>query len=231
MYGVGTAINVVAVLVGGGIGTFIGTRLSERMRETAMHAIGLVTLLVGVQSFLRFDNALVPLVSVILGLIVGEAINIDGILKRFGDYLQERLSKGGSPVSRAFVTTSLVFCVGPLTILGSLEDGLTGDYSLLVLKSALDLVASLSFASVLGWGVLLSAGTVLLVQGTLTLSAGLLEGAVTEQMIAAMTSTGGVLVLGLGLVLLELKEVRVANMLPALVIAPLLVTLAPLWPL
>ena len=231
MYGVGTAINVVAVLVGGGIGTFIGTRLSERMRETAMHAIGLVTLLVGVQSFLRFDNALVPLVSVILGLIVGEAINIDGILKRFGDYLQERLSKGESPVSRAFVTTSLVFCVGPLTILGSLEDGLTGDYSLLVLKSALDLVASLSFASVLGWGVLLSAGTVLLVQGTLTLSAGLLEGAVTEQMIAAMTSTGGVLVLGLGLVLLELKEVRVANMLPALVIAPLLVTLAPLWPL
>jgi len=231
MYGVGTAINVVAVLVGGGIGTFIGTRLSERMRETAMHAIGLVTLLVGVQSFLRFDNALVPLVSVILGLIVGETINIDGILKRFGDYLQERLSKGGSPVSRAFVTTSLVFCVGPLTILGSLEDGLTGDYSLLALKSALDLVASLSFASVLGWGVLLSAGTVLLVQGTLTLSAGLLEGAVTEQMIAAMTSTGGVLVLGLGLVLLELKEVRVANMLPALVIAPLLVTLAPLWPL
>ena len=231
MYGVGTAINVVAVLVGGGIGTFIGTRLSERMRETAMHAIGLVTLLVGVQSFLRFDNALVPLVSVILGLIVGEAINIDGILKRFGDYLQERLSKGESPVSRAFVTTSLVFCVGPLTILGSLEDGLTGDYSLLALKSALDLVASLSFASVLGWGVLLSAGTVLLVQGTLTLSAGLLEGAVTEQMIAAMTSTGGVLVLGLGLVLLELKEVRVANMLPALVVAPLLVTLAPLWPL
>ena len=231
MYGVGTAINVVAVLVGGGIGTFIGTRLSERLRETAMHAIGLVTLLVGVQSFLRFDNALVPLVSVILGLIVGEAINIDGILKRFGDYLQERLSKGGSPVSRAFVTTSLVFCVGPLTILGSLEDGLTGDYSLLALKSALDLVASLSFASVLGWGVLLSAGTVLLVQGTLTLSAGLLEGAVTEQMIAAMTSTGGVLVLGLGLVLLELKEVRVANMLPALVVAPLLVTLAPLWPL
>lgn len=231
MYGVGTAINVVAVLVGGGIGTFIGNRLSERMRETAMHAIGLVTLLVGVQSFLRFDNALVPLVSVILGLIVGEAMNIDGIFKRFGDYLQERLSKGKSPVSRAFVTTSLVFCVGPLTILGSLEDGLTGDYSLLALKSALDLVASLSFASVLGWGVLLSAGTVLLVQGTLTVSAGLLEGAVTEQMIAATTSTGGILVLGLGLVLLELKEVRVANMLPALVVAPLLVALAPLWPL
>ncbi len=231
MYGVGTTINVLAVLIGGGIGAFVGARLSEGMRETAMHGIGLVTLLVGVQGFLRFDNALVPLVSVILGLIIGEAIDIDGTLRSFGDYLQERLSKGDSPVSRAFVTTSLVFCVGPLTILGSLEDGLTGDYSLLALKSALDLVASLSFASVLGWGVLLSAGTVLVVQGTLTLSAGLLEGAVTEPMIDAMTATGGVLILGLGLVLLELKEVRVANLLPALVIAPLLVALAPLWTL
>jgi hypothetical protein len=121
--------------------------------------------------------------------------------------------------------------VGPLTVLGSLEDGLTGDYSLLALKSALDFVASLSFASVLGWGVLLSAGTVLVVQGTLTLSAGLLEQVVTGSMIEAMTATGGVLILGLGLVLLELKEVRVANMLPALLIAPLLVAAAPLWPL
>ncbi len=180
---------------------------------------------------LEFDNPLVPLVGVILGLIAGEALNIDGALKRFGDYLQGRFSKGESPVSRAFVTTSLIFCVGPLTILGSLEDGLTGDYSLLALKSGLDLVASLSFASVLGWGVLLSAGTVLVVQGTLTLSAGILEEVATEPMIAAMTATGGILILGLGLVLLELKEVRVANMLPALVIAPLLVALAPLWPL
>ncbi len=227
----GTAINVAAVLAGGGLGTLVGARLPKGMRQTAMQGIGLVTLLIGVSNFLEFDNPLVPLVSVILGLIVGEALNIDGALKRFGDYLQERLSKGESPVSRAFVTTSLLFCVGPLTILGSLEDGLTGDYSLLALKSALDLVASLSFASVLGWGVLLSAGTVLVVQGTLTLSAGLLEEVVTEPMIAATTATGGILILGLGLVLLELKEVRVANMLPALVIAPLLVALAPLWPL
>jgi len=228
--GLGTAINVVAVLVGGGVGTLAGAWLPRRMRETAMQGIGLVTLLIGVQSFLEFDNPLVPLVSVVLGLVIGEALNIDGALKRFGDYLQARFSKGESPVSRAFVTTSLLFCVGPLTVLGSLEDGLTGDYGLLVLKSALDLVASLSFASVLGWGVLLSAGTVLVVQGTLTLSAGLLEEVVTEQMVLAMTATGGVLILGLGLTLLELKEVRVANMLPALLIAPLVIVTAPLWP-
>jgi uncharacterized membrane protein YqgA involved in biofilm formation len=230
MMGVGTAINVVAVLVGAGVGTLVGARLSEGMRETAMHAIGLVTLLVGIQSFLRFDNPLVPLVSVILGLVVGERLGIDGRLKRFGDALERRFSKGGSPVSRAFVTTSLLFCVGPLTILGSLQDGVSGDYDLLALKSALDFVASLSFASVLGWGVLLSAGSVLVVQGSLTLAGALFGSFMSEPIILAMTSTGGVLLLGLGLGLLELKDIRVANLLPALVVAPLLVAAAPLSP-
>ena len=226
--GSGTAINVVAVLAGGSIGALVGTRLPARMRETAMRTIGLITILIGVSNFLETDDLLVPLVSVILGFVIGEALNLDNALRRFGGSLQRRFSKGKSPFGRAFVTTSLVFCVGPLTILGSLEDGLTGDYRLLALKSALDFVVSVSFASVLGWGVLLSAGTVLLVQGTLTLSAGLLEGVVTEPMIGATTATGGVLILGLGLVLLELKEVRVANMLPALLVAPLLVAAASL---
>jgi uncharacterized protein len=229
--GTGTAINVVTVLAGGFLGTLIGAKLSEGMRETAMNAIGLVTVLVGIQRFLRFDNPLVPVVSVIVGLVVGELIGIDDDLKRFGDALERRFSKGGSPVSRAFVTTSLLFCVGPLTILGSLQDGISGDYRLLALKSVLDIVASLSFASVLGWGVLLSAGSVLVMQGVLTLAGVLFGSFMSEPMILALTSTGGVLLLGLGLVLLSLKEVRVANMLPALVVAPLLVAAAPLWPL
>ena len=228
--GLGTAINVAAVLAGGVIGTLAGQRLPEGMRSTAMQAIGLVTLLIGVQNFMEFDNPLVPLVSVVLGLVVGELLGIDAVLKRFGDGLERRFSKGGSPVSRAFVTTSLLFCVGPLTILGSLQDGLTGDYRLLALKSALDFVAALSFASVLGWGVLLSAGTILLVQGSLTLGAGFVEPFVTDAMISAATATGGVLIVGLGLGLLELKRVRVGNMLPALIFAPLLVAAAPLWP-
>ena len=229
--GIGTAINVVAVLVGGGIGTLVGAKLPERMRNTAMQAIGIVTLLVGISNFLEFDNPLIPLVSVILGLVVGELLGIDASLRRFGDYLEKRFSKGESPVSKAFVTTSLLFCVGPLTVIGSIEDGLTGDYSLLALKSALDFVASLTFAAVLGWGVLLSAGTVLVVQGSITLGAAFLEGFVTEPMILATTATGGILIFGLGLGLLELKEVRVANMLPALLFAPALVLAAPLWPL
>ena len=231
MIGTGTAINIVTVLAGGTLGIVIGARLSQGMRETAMNAIGLVTILVGIQSFLRFDNPLVPLVSVIAGLVIGELIGIDDALQRFGDALERRFSKGGSPVSRAFVTTSLLFCVGPLTVLGSLQDGISGDYRLLALKSALDFVASLSFASVLGWGVLLSAGSVLVVQGGLTLAGALFGSFMSEPMILPLTSTGGVLLLGLGLVLLGLKEVRVANMLPALVVAPLLVAAAPLWPL
>jgi uncharacterized membrane protein YqgA involved in biofilm formation len=229
--GTGTAINVVTVLTGASLGTVIGARLSEGMRETAMHAIGLVTVLVGIQSFLRFDNPLVPLVSVIFGLVIGELVGIDDALKRFGDALERRFSKGGSPVSQAFVTTSLLFCVGPLTVLGSLQDGISGDYRLLALKSALDFVASLSFASVLGWGVLLSAGSVLVVQGGLTLAGAIFGSFMSEPMILTLTSTGGVLLLGLGLVLLGLKEVRVTNMLPALVVAPLLVAAAPLWPM
>jgi uncharacterized protein len=229
--GIGTAINVLAVLAGGGIGTLAGARLPEGMRSTAMQAIGIVTLLVGVSHFLEFDNVLVPLLSVILGLAVGELLDLDALLRRLGDRLEERFSKGESPVSRAFVTTSLLFCVGPLTVIGSLQDGLNGDYSLLALKSALDFIAALAFASVLGWGVLLSAGTVLVVQGSLTLGAAFLDAVVTGPMISVTTATGGILIFGLGLGLLDLKEIRVANMLPALLVAPLLVAASPFWPL
>ena len=221
--GLGTVINVAAVVIGGGIGTLAGARLPEGMRQTAMQAIGIVTLLVGVANFLEFDNPLVPLVSVVAGLVVGELLGIEEVLRRFGDYLEKRFSRGESPVSRAFVTTSLLFCVGPLTIIGSLQDGLRGDYGILALKSALDFIAALTFAAVLGWGVLLSAGTVLLVQGSLTLAAGTLDAVVTEDMISATTATGGILIVGLGLGLLDLKEVRVAIMLPALFFAPLIV--------
>src|SRR3712207_4124922 len=153
-------------------------------------------------------------------------MGIEEGLKRFGDDLETRFSRGESPVSRAFVTTSLLFCVGPLTILGSLQDRISGDYRLLAVKSALDFTAALSFASVLGWRVLLSAGAVLVVQGTLTLAGAFFGAFMDEPMILALTSTGSVLLLGLGLAPLDLKEVRVANMLPALAFAPLLIAAA-----
>ena len=143
-------LAVLAVLAGGSIGTLAGARLPEGMRSTAIQAIGIVTLLVGISHFLKLDNVLVPLRSVILGLVVGELLDVDARLRRLGSYLERRFSKGESPVSRAFVTTSLLFCIGPLTVIGSLQDGLNRDYSLLALKSALDFIAALAFASVLG---------------------------------------------------------------------------------
>jgi uncharacterized protein len=231
VFGLGTLINTLAVLVGAGIGTLVGARLPERMRQTAMHAIGLVTVLVGIQSFLRFDNPLVPLVSVILGLVVGELLGIDPGIKRFGDALERRFSKDGSPVSRAFVTTSLLFCVGPLTFLGSLQDGISGDHRLLALKSALDFVASLSFASVLGWGGAALGWIGPHRAGWPYAGRRVLRGVHGQAHDPGDDLDRGVLLEGLGLGLLELKEVRVANMLPALVVAPLLVALAPLWPL
>ena len=230
MIGIGTAINVGAVLVAGGVGTLVGAKLPDGIRTATMNAIGIVTLLIGVSNFLEYDNPLVPLVSAIIDLLVGEFCRIEDRLKHLGDYLERRFSTGESPVSRAFVTTSLLFCVGPLTVLGALEDGLRGDYDLLTLKSALDFISALTFASVLGWGVLLSAGTILVVQGILTLGAGFIEPVITDSMIAGTTATGGVLICGLGLMLLDLKEIRVANMLPALLYAPVLVAVSPLWP-
>ena len=195
-----------------------------------MQAIGLVTLLVGVANFLDYGSPLVPLVSVVAGLVVGGLVGLEARLERFGDSLEKRFSKGESPVSRASVTTSLLLCVGPPTFIGSLEDGLRGDHSLLALKSAPDFVAAPTFASVHSWGVLLSGGTRLHGQGSLTLGAGLVEPFVTDAMISAATATGGILGVGLGSGLLEPMRVRVGNMLPALLFAPLLVAATPLWP-
>lgn len=224
----GTLINIVAVLVGGGLGTILGSRLPARMRETVMHGIGLVTLMVGVHLTLETQNTLIVLGSILIGAILGEWWRIDAGLEALSARLRERVSRRLSAkslqhFSEGFVTASLVFCVGPMTVLGSIQDGLTGDFTLLAIKSLLDGFTALAFASTLGVGVLFSALTILVYQGGLSLLAGLAQNALTAPMIAEMTATGGVLILAIGLLLLELKRIRVANLLPALLIAPLIV--------
>ncbi|NLD71963.1 MAG: DUF554 domain-containing protein [Chloroflexi bacterium] len=217
----GTVINALTVLAGGGLGALLGQRLPERVRETVMAGLGLVTLIVGLQLALETENVLVVLVSVLLGALLGEWWRIDVGLERLSDWLKGRLAGRASASSLAhfnegFITASLVFCVGPMTILGSLEDGLTGDYSLLAIKAVLDGFAALAFASSLGIGVLFSVVTVVVYQGGLTLLAGLAEGVFSEAMIREMSATGGVLVLAIGLMLLNVKQIRVANLLPSL---------------
>lgn len=224
----GTLINALAVLAGGGLGTLVGQRLPERVRETVMAGLGLVTLIVGLQLALKTRNVLVVLVSVLVGALLGEWWRIDAALERLSERLKRLLARRASAVSlehftEGFITASLVFCVGPMTILGAIEDGLTGDCSLLAIKSVLDGFTALAFASSLGVGVLFSVFTVLIYQGGLTLLAGQAQGLLSEAMINEMSATGGVLVLAIGLLLLDVKQIRVANLLPALVVVLALV--------
>jgi hypothetical protein len=163
-----------------------------------------------------------------LGAMLGEALRIDDAFHRAGLFLQSALARGGSGLfAEGFVTASLVFCVGPMAILGSIQDGLNGDYRLLAIKSMLDGFASIAFAASLGWGVLLSAVPILLYQGAVTLFAHFLASILTDPLIAEMTATGGLIIVGISLRLLEIKELRLASFLPALVVAPLIVVLIP----
>ena len=220
----GTILNVVTVLIGGGLGTVLGQRLPEKMRQTVLHGLGLVTLTVGLRMALGTANILIVMGSVLLGGILGEWWRIEEGLQTVGDALQQRIRIGTTgTLAQGFVTASLIFCVGPMTILGSIRDGLVGDYSLLAIKSLLDGFAALALASSLGIGVMLAALTVLVYQGLLTILASLAQVAMSQAMITEMTATGGVIIMGIGLVLLDIKRIRVANFLPGIFIAPLIV--------
>lgn len=223
----GTWINIATVLVGCCLGLLLGKRFPERLRETLIKGLGLFTLIVGLQMAFKTDNVIITLVSVIVGGIIGELLNIQAQLDRLGNALQARFGgSSGSRFSEGFVTTSLIFCVGPMTVLGSLQDGLTGNYQLLSIKSVLDGFVALTFAAGFGFGVAFSALTILIVQGSISLTASHLESLLTDIMINEMVAAGGLMILGIGFVLLELLRIRVANYLPALVIAPFLVVLA-----
>jgi uncharacterized membrane protein YqgA involved in biofilm formation len=227
----GTLLNALTVLVGGTIGALIGGRLPERMHDSLFGALGLFTILIGLSDALTTKNPLILLGALLIGTVVGEALNLDAGLRALGDFFQRRLSGLGSTVSEAFVTSSLVFCVGPLTILGSLDNGLTGDPTKLIIKSTLDGFGALAFGATLGWGVLLSVFTILLFQGAISLAAGTLApvlGSGSEALIE-LTATGGLILIAIGLRLLKLRELRTANFLPALVVAPLLVGAVALW--
>ena len=228
----GTFINVAAVLAGTAVGVLLGGRLPAGLQQRVLAGLGLVTAVIGVDLALawRDTSPLYVLGAILLGGLAGEAIGIEARLQRLGDRLQERVSGSRAAtrhatVSEAFFTASLLFCVGPLTVIGSFEDGLRGNVEPLATKSLLDGFASIALASTLGAGVAFAAVTVLVVQGALTLGAGLFQDLLRGEALAAMTSAGGVLIIGIALRLLDVKDVKVGNFLPALVLAPLLVAL------
>jgi uncharacterized protein len=233
----GTLINVGTVLVGTLIGVTVGARLPEGIRQRVLAGLGMVTLVIGVDLALAWgredtsqSTPLYVLGGVLIGGMIGEALGIERRLEALGDRVQARLSKTeGSTISEGFVSASLLFCVGSLTVVGSIQDGLTGDYETLATKAVLDGFASIALAATLGWGVGLSIFTILVVQGGITLGAGVFDDVLQGEALAVLTSAGGVTIIGIALKLLELKDVRVGNFLPALVVAPCLVGLVSLF--
>lgn len=226
----GTILNVITVIIGGTLGTFLGARLPEKMRETVMHGLGLLTFVIGLQMALSTHNILIVMASILFGGVAGEMLGIQNGLDAVGKNLEQRFARGGEAgkFTRGFVTASLVFCIGPLAILGSIQDGLLGDFNLLAIKSTLDGFAGLAFASTLGIGVAFAALTVFVYQGSISVLSMLLGsaiGSVTRDTpwVIEMSATGGVLIMGIALLLLDLKQVRIANLLPAVLIAPLIV--------
>lgn len=256
----GTIINAVAVLIGGSLGLLFGARLPDRLKKTVISGMGLFTAALGVQMFLKTGNPLVVLGSLIIGILLGEWWRIEDRLERLGEYLENRFAGGALPASdapgaspasatdhsgeisvvegaapssrfvRGFLIASLLFCVGPVTILGSIQDGLTGDYTLLAVKSILDGFAALAFASTLGVGVLFSVLPILVYQGGISLLARWMiagrdpQSLAANPMVTEMTAVGGVILIGLAISsLLEIKRIRVGNFLPALALAPLII--------
>jgi len=235
MFLTGTLLNVLTVLAGTGLGLLLGARMPARMQSSLTTGLALFTALLGVSMGLRvFGDAAQPgddlavLGAVLFGVAVGEVLRLHDGLEWLGGWFQRRLASEDRPsrIAEGFVTASLVFCVGPLTILGSLANGLTGDIQLLAVKSLLDGVASIAFAAALGPGVALAGITVLVVQGGIAAGAFLLRDVLDETTILGVTAAGGVILLGVALRLLELKQVRVASFLPALLLAPIFLAIA-----
>lgn len=226
----GTIINTIAILIGGILGTLFGRTLKERSRETIVIGVGLFTIALSIDMFLETNNALIVLGGTLIGGLLGESLKIEDRINQLGEKLEARFNnKSSGPKGdfvRGFMTSSVLFCAGPMAILGAIQDGLTGDFQLLAIKSVMDGFTAFALASTLGPGVLFSGLMVFLYQGIFSVLAGQLQGVMTSEMIAELTATGGIILIGLAISsLLEIKPIRTGNFLPSLVISPLIVYL------
>jgi len=220
----GTLLNAATVLIGGLVGTVVGDRLPERLRENVVRGVGLFVTAMGVKFAIDTTNLLYMLGAILLGGILGSFVGVDARLDQLGEALQRRFSRGGtSTVAEAFVTAAIVFCVGPLTFLGSIRNGLAGDATLLTVKSVLDGFTAIALAATLGWGVLLTVPLILVYQGGLAVGASLFAGVLSDLQLREMSAVGGLLLIGVGLRLLAIRDVKVADFLPAIILSPLVV--------
>jgi len=223
--GLGTLINTSTVLVGGGIGLVIGHRIPERVREIVVQVIGLVTLALGLSDVIKTHNMVFPLVGMVIGALIGEALRIEDRLVRLGERLKNRFASDNTDgrFVTGFVTASLLFCVGPLTILGAIQDATGNTPQLYIIKGSLDGFMTVIFSALYGVGAIFSAASVFIVQGTLTLFGTRLDLLLDERMRVELFAAGGLAVMAIGLNLLEIKKIRLGSLLPGLVVTPLLV--------
>ena len=221
----GVIVNTAAVIAGSVIGLVFKKGIPEKYVESIMTGIGLCTIYIGISGTLKGENTLILILSIVLGAIAGTLLNIDGRINRLGDKIERSLEKEGNPagsVAGGFITASLLFCVGAMAIVGSLNAGLNMDNEMLFTKSMLDFISSIILAASLGMGVIFSAGFVFVFQGIIVLMAQYLEPVLTDSAIAEITCTGSLLILALGFNLIKLTRIKVANYLPALILAPLI---------
>ena len=214
----GTVVNTLAIIAGSLVGLLFKKGISENHSRTIMHAIGLAVVLIGIKTALKTDAIMMVVLSLAVGSALGELASIEDRLERLGNWIGSLLSKDGKGISKGFVSASLLFCVGAMAIVGSLESGLAGNHQTLFAKSILDGLGSVFFASTLGIGVLLSAVSVFFYQGIITLGASFLKQFLLPDVVSQMSAVGGLLILAIGISLLEIKKIRVGNMLPAIFI-------------
>lgn len=212
----GVLTNVAAILVGGSVGLLLGQKVNVRFQKTMTQGLALCILLIGLSGALDGTDTIGAIVCMVLGAIIGEALDIERRLDGLGEWVQRRMKGHGSNVSQGFVTASLLFCVGAMAVVGSLDAGLSGKYDTLFAKSILDGVSALLFATTLGVGVLFSAAPILIYQGAIALLAGLMQPLLSDAVAALMSGTGGLLIAGLGLNMLGIEKIKVGNLLPAI---------------
>ncbi len=214
----GTVVNTLAIIGGALLGLFFRRGFPDKIKFTIIQGIGLAVVLIGGKMAAETQNPLIIISSLVVGGILGELVDIEARLNNLGRWMEVKFSNGsgGGEFTKAFVSCSLIYCVGAMAIMGSLESGLRGNHQILYAKSMLDGISSIVFASSMGIGVAVSAIPVFLYQGAITLSAGFLQGILSSQVVAEMSATGGLLIIGIGLNILQIKEIKVGNLLPAI---------------
>jgi uncharacterized protein len=218
----GTIVNALAIIFGTALGCLLKKGIPEKVQRVIMQGLGLATVVIGITSAIKTENILLFIISLAAGGAIGRMIGIEDGLERFGEKIQNRFSADGdSKIAEGFVTATLVFCVGAMAILGSIESGANGNHEILYVKSMLDGVAAMIFASTLGLGVGLSAIAVFVYQGIITLCASWITPILTDQILLELSAVGGVLILGIGINLLGIKKIHVGDMLPAILIPPI----------